>query len=141
MTEQREIKFRAWDKKEKRMCPVVYALFPYKYWGKKGFWIDAGYYRRPQDGGLLHLDTGLVGKRFELMQFTGLHDKNGKEIYEGDIIRTNNKRVFKAEIPDIFYKLADGCWTPENDFEIIGNIYNDGSSQKSNKQSEQGAQG
>lgn len=67
----REIKFRAWDIENKQMIPV----------GKLLFFDD---------------DTIHVGNRptsyrgvqqLILMQYTGLKDKNGKEIYEGDVIK------------------------------------------------------
>ena len=53
----RDIKFRAWDKKEKRMI--------------KKFLPDWG---------------NINQDRYLLLQFTGLCDKNGTEIYEGDIV-------------------------------------------------------
>ena len=56
---QREIKFRAWDE-ENGMFPVTDF-----HWDKGGKLYDNGH---------------------KLMQFTGLLDKNGKEIYEGDIL-------------------------------------------------------
>lgn len=124
----REIKFRAWEKILKVMLPVNEIYF---YEGK--VWMV----KLPTQ--INRTDTSYI----ELMQFTGLLDKTGKEIYEGDILRLNyNYR--ERDDDDIavmpitvqidfqggsFWFTGDGytdCnWHFYNasDREVIGNIY------------------
>lgn len=75
----REIKFRAWHKNLKKMFKIGQITL------EKGIWNF-----EPNDRDFIGMSIPYQPS-FVLMQYTGLHDKNGKEIYEGDILKVYYK--------------------------------------------------
>mgnify|MGYP003132010777 CR=1 FL=1 len=106
----REIKFRAWD--GNKMLPSQDLSQSDIYWA----WL---------------------GKEdVELMQYTGLKDKNGKEIYEGDIVRVLSQK--DSSTAPVVYHNCQFCFELQDDdigndpyrflsgwksVEVIGNIH------------------
>ena len=67
----REIKFRAWDKVTEKL--------------RYDIEIPKDYFERYGRCDLLNMFVNL-SRRYDFMQFTGLKDKKGKDIYEGDFV-------------------------------------------------------
>ena len=114
-------KFRAWDKISKNMFPVMMIDFGQSYVMIEeinGLWCERDF------------------DEIELMQSTGLIDEDGKEIFEGDILKT-----YDGELAKVVWNKELACWEAEfldeivdlsevadvksnrSDCEIVGNIY------------------
>lgn len=126
----REIKFRAWDEERKRM--LYFEPLKVTWFYEDDYRIDA--YEAEGTvigrGGMVHDDYSASSPQSIIMQYTGLKDKNGKEIYEGDIILfSNNRRHIKFDRGSFTMYYGDCRMSPlsdyvvENRVEVIGNIY------------------
>lgn len=122
------IKFRVWHRGLGRMMLI------------KNMWF--------QDGSVeeLELNDAVMNDyitaypdEIELMQSTGLKDKNGKEIFEGDIVDYKGREAvvkWHGSYASFIYRFVDGLqervseWDPLflacYNFEVIGNIWEDG---------------
>lgn len=117
-------KFRAWKKAGKELGRV----------GQITFELDGSVSHVLFKGEFL--DFNLSINEIILMQSTGLKDKNGKEIFEGDIVDYKGREAvvkWHGSYASFIYRFVDGLqervseWDPLflacYHFEVIGNIY------------------
>ena len=122
----RDIKFRAWDKQTKRL----YQVQTLQFYGTNNT-VDACWTNGVDFDGESTLGEPELNNlhNLELMQYTGMKDVKGVEIYEGDILQSEH--YFKYQV--VF---KGDCWRCEpvknnhlknrfigRDLKVIGNIY------------------
>ena len=118
----REIKFRAWNPDSKEMIIIPNNTGSYFHFGENNFISTPSWFVSNNGASCAYSD------RSHLMQFTGLLDRNGKEIYEGDICRIDvgSKPSILRECRFTFGAFHLGRrddFVDTTRYEVIGNVY------------------
>lgn len=121
----RIIKFRAWNPDSKKM---TYTDGGYLHLGKSNFISNPEWYVSDGESSVAYSGRSI------LMQYTGLNDKNGKEIYEGDFVNYD-KENFHNGLNGLAEWVCSGFYIAKHiplfdlvenfadDIEVIGNLY------------------
>lgn len=126
----REIKFRAWDKQRKEWVKQTGNPYIFPFEGRVSMkcWGDS-------TGHISDID---YSEFYELQQFTGLKDKNGNQIYEGDIVAGWNGTIVGSvfyQAPSFVIKKSERTksWNafdihPDDNqlYVVVGNIHENG---------------